>query len=83
MQVIGVYRNCLCNLPATQWRQPTAEFVISINSAEDIHRAATVWKGTGATAVTFLGVVSFIGWWYQKRLRYQFRLMINDVDRDP
>ena len=84
MQVIGVYRNCLCSIGTISWGPSrfNVEFVISINSAEAIHNAARIWKGTGAAAFAFLGLVSFVGWWSQKRLRYQFKLMINRVDEN-
>ena len=84
MQIIGVYRNCLCDIPITTWHNRANELlVISTNSADDIHRAVTVWTGTGVTAVVFLGFVSFVGWWYQKRLRFQFRKLILEIDRMP
>ena len=84
MQIIGVYRNCLCNIPMKNWGRSrfTTEFTIGTNTAEKIFRASTVWKGTGAAAITFLGIVAFVGWWYQKRLRYQFKLMISRVDEN-
>ena len=82
MQVIGVFRNCLCGIPMSSWGRSrfSTEFVISTNSAEAIYNASTIWKGTAAAALTFLGLVSLIGWWSQKRLRYQFKLMISHVD---
>lgn len=82
MQIIGVYRNCLCDIPITTWhrRYENELLVISTNSKDDIHRAKTFWKGTGITAVVFLTFVSFVGWWYQKRLRYQFKKLIERID---
>lgn len=83
MQIIGVYRNCLCDIPITVWHKrydANQLLVISTNSKDDIHRARTFWKGTGITAVVFLTSVSFIGWWYQKRLRYQFKKLIERID---
>ena len=82
MQIIGVYRNCLCDIPIITWhrRYENQLLVISTNSKDDIHRAKTFWKGTGITAVVFLTFVSFVGWWYQKRLRYQFKKLIERID---
>ena len=83
MQIMGVYRNCLCSIPISQWYNPWDSFLdISTNSSEDIHFARRTWKSLGAAAVVFLGMVSFIGWWYQKRLRYQMRRMIQDIGKD-
>lgn len=83
MQMMGVFRNCLCSIPIGHWRNPWEAFLdVSTNSAEDIHYARRTWTSLGAAAVTFLGIVSFIGWWYQKRLRYQMRRMIGDIDKN-
>ena len=82
MQIIGVYRNCLCDIPITVWhrRFENQLIVISTNSKDDIDRAKTYWKGTGITAVVFLTIVSYIGWWYQKRMRCEFRKLIEKID---
>lgn len=83
MQIIGVYRTCLCMIPMTAWHRPDDYvMVISTNSADDIYRAQTVWRGTGAAAVAFLGFVSFVGWWYQKRLRHLFKKIVATNDQD-
>ena len=82
IQVIGVFRNCLCSISMASWGRSrfATEFVISTNSAEAIYNASTVWKGTAAAAITFLCLVALVGWWSQKRLRYQFKLMISHVN---
>ena len=82
MQIIGVYRTCLCMIPVTAWHRPDHSIlVISTNSADAIYRAHTVWRVTGAAAVAFLGFVSFIGWWYQKRLRHLFKKIVATNDQ--
>jgi hypothetical protein len=76
MQLLGVYRNCLCALPIQHWRSPDeAETYISLgsNRAVDIVAAKTWWVGMGAAAVTFLCVNCYWGWWYQRRLRGVFQ----------
>lgn len=85
MQIIGVYRNCLCDISIGQWAirmSPYATFDISTFTGQDIHLASTWWKGTGIAATAFLGFASFIGWWYQKRLRYRFKKIIEDIAKD-
>ena len=84
MQLMGVYRNCRCALPIKYWRRSASDvtFTISPNSAEAIQHAATYWKGTGITAITFLVFISYVGWWYQRRLRYQFKLLVDRIDVD-
>ena len=65
MQIIGVYRNCRCQILIKSWHNPDdVMFNISTNSAEDISYAKHYWTGTGAGAVSFLGFVAFVGWWY-------------------
>ena len=82
MQLIGVYRNCLCSITISHWRHPVGKlwYNLGTNSAEDIQMAKTWWMGTGAGAVAFLGVTCYVGWWYQRRLRYQFKLLIEKID---
>ena len=82
MQIIGVHRNCLCNIPISHWRRSSFDitFSISTNSAEAIQNAATYWRGTGITAITFLSFISYVGWWYQRRLRYQFKVLVDQIN---
>ncbi len=82
MQIMGVYRNCLCNVPVKYWRpsQWDTTFTVSTYSLEDIERAKIWWKFTGGTAIAFLGFIAFVGWWYQRRLRYQFKRLVNRLD---
>lgn len=82
LQIIGVFRNCLCTIPMSQWRRSAFDstFPISTNSAEAIQNADTYWRGSGVTAITFLSVISYVGWWYQRRLRYQFKLLVDRID---
>jgi hypothetical protein len=76
MQILGVYRNCLCALPIQYWRNPDeANAYISLgnNTAADIMAAKTWWVGIGGVAVTFLCINCYWGWWYQRRLRGVFQ----------
>jgi hypothetical protein len=76
MQLLGVYRNCLCALPIQYWKNPDqAHLYISLgsNAAADIMAAKTWWVGMGAVAVTFLCINCYWGWWYQRRLRGIFQ----------
>ena len=84
MQFMGVYRNCLCYVPIQYWHpwRPNTTFIVSTNFAEGIERARTWWKITGAAAIAFLGLMAFVGWWYQRRLRYQFKLLVDRLDEN-
>ena len=83
MQIIGVCRDCLCDIPITVWhrRYENELLVINTNSADDIHRVTSVWTGTGVTVVVFLGFASFVRWWYQKQLGHQFKQIIMEIDK--
>lgn len=84
MQLMGVYRNCLCNVPIQYWRprQPETWFIVSSNFPEEIERSRHWWKITGGAAIAFLGLMAFVGWWYQRRLRYQFKLLVDRLDEN-
>ena len=83
MQIMGVYRNCRCNILIRDWGNPDNVMLdISTNTKTEIDLANRLWTGTGATAITFLGFVTFVGWWYQKRLRYQFKSITNDLGKN-
>ena len=80
MQIIGVYRNCRCYIPISRWRNPDDVMIpISTNTKDKIYYASHMWTGTGSGAIAFLGFVTFVGWWYQKRLRYQFKKIIKKM----
>ena len=82
MQIMGVYYNCLCNVPVKHWRpsQWNTTFTVSTNSPEDVETAKTWWKFVGGVAIAFLGFITFVGWWYQRRLRYQFKFLVDRID---
>ncbi|KAL9631184.1 MAG: hypothetical protein Q9164_006023 [Protoblastenia rupestris] len=83
MQIMGVYRNCRCYILIRDWGNPDNVMLdISTNTKNKIDLANRLWTGTGATAITFLGFVTFVGWWYQKRLRYQFKSITNDLGKN-
>ena len=83
MQIMGVYQNCLCNIPMSEWHDSNASITISNNYATAIRLADTWWKGTGAIAASFLGFICYLGWWYQRRLRFQFRELVGLLDENP
>ena len=84
MQIMGVFRNCLCNVPLKYWVPWPRDFsfVVSTNSAQDIESAKILWKCTGGSAIAFLGFIAFVGWWYQRRLKYQFKFLVDSLDKE-
>lgn len=85
MQLVGVYRNCLCALPVWYWRgrfedDSPAYVNLSTDSAAVIRAAHTLWVRTGAVAVAFLCLSAYWGWWYQRRLRGIFREVAESIE---
>jgi hypothetical protein len=82
MQIIGVYRNCLCKISAQHWLDKDMTLFLSSNNKIDIVEALHWWRTTGAVATGFLGVICYIGWWYQRRLRFRFRILVHLLDHN-
>ena len=81
MQLMGVYNTGKCNVNAQYWTRnhDNVKIIVSSNAAINIKTADTYWISTGIAATLFLGVVSFCGWWYQRRLRGLFRELVSDI----
>lgn len=60
---------------------PHALTTLSSNSSEDIHYAKMFWFPCGMAATGFLIVVTYLGWWYQRRLRAQFLDLACGIDQ--
>lgn len=82
MQIIGVYRNCLCQINMNTWLHGRNEATLGIssNSAEDIQQASRYWIPMGGAASGFLGLVAYVAWWYQRRLRFRFTELVGRID---
>ncbi|OIW35394.1 hypothetical protein CONLIGDRAFT_56785 [Coniochaeta ligniaria NRRL 30616] len=75
MQLMGVYSAGLCYVTVENWTRPYDKRpmpVISSNSRDMIMYASVYWKPCAITAIVFMTVVSFVGWWYQRRMRDMF-----------
>ena len=84
MQLLGVYSNCLCALPAKYWSiryTDDAHTYVNLgsNSAADISAAQHWWMATGSVATGFLCAATYFGWWYQMRLRGIFRDIAEEI----
>jgi hypothetical protein len=82
MQLMGVYRNCLCKINIDSWmnRKNESNLLLSTNNKIDIAQAELHWRSMGIAAAVFLGVTCYIGWWYQRRLRYIFKGLVERLD---
>lgn len=85
MQILGVYSSDICNLTTNYWMnplQPGLMVLVSANSKEMIRNAQIYWEPCAVTAISFMSVVSFVGWWYQRRMRDLFTEQVNNLDKD-
>jgi hypothetical protein len=73
MQILGVYRSCICSIPAYAWFLPgPLKGKQSINVASDTQVArdnSRYWEWTGVAAMVFMALVTCWAWWYQEGLR--------------
>jgi len=76
LQLLGAYRNCLCDIPMKDWSSKDASLVISTNTAASIFYAQEYWVPTGVTSIVLLIVVCYVGWWYQRHWRLRFNELI-------
>ncbi|KAI0964887.1 hypothetical protein F4678DRAFT_477037 [Xylaria arbuscula] len=85
LQLLGVYRNCLCQVPATYWpylHGPEAYFPISTNSHDAIAAADAWWVVTGSTSVGLISIITALAWWHQRRLRNIFKEEADKLEFD-
>ncbi|KAI0508629.1 hypothetical protein F5B22DRAFT_386046 [Xylaria bambusicola] len=85
LQLLGVFRNCLCSVPATYWpylNGPEAYFAISTNSQEAIVVAEAWWTTTGSTSVGLISIITALAWWHQRRLRKMFKEQADQLEND-
>ncbi len=79
LQILGVYRNCLCDIPIGRWYSGDFTLAISTNTKDDIYFATKFWLPTGVASIILLIVVCYIGWWYQRHWRSQFRDVVQQL----
>ena len=80
MQIVGVYRTCLCQINVSSWLRGrnSAFLTVSTNTSQDIRLAHDTWIPIGFVAAFFLGMIAYIAWWYQRRLRFRFALLLGN-----
>ncbi|KAF2476029.1 uncharacterized protein BDR25DRAFT_379698 [Lindgomyces ingoldianus] len=82
---INLYVNCLCFFPIWHWwdrYNSNAQVYLGSNSDEKINNARRYWTPCGLSATAFLVAAAYIGWWYQRRLRAQFRDLVDNLGTD-
>lgn len=80
MQVIGVFRTCLCYINAQFWRDLDASPGVNLASDnEDQRISSQMWIWAGATATVFMGAACYLGYAYQESLRYTFTQEVHNL----
>ncbi|ORY09776.1 hypothetical protein BCR34DRAFT_567918 [Clohesyomyces aquaticus] len=81
MQLVGVYRNCICKagiryaLPGNR-----AYGTVRVSTDNVDHRnSAMDWMGIGITGISFVGVLSVWGWLYQARIRARCKTLVENL----
>jgi len=77
-QLLGVYGNCMCSISVSEWVSPTRDSA-QLNLATDtlLHREMSMyWSGAGYAAIAFLGIMTYLGWYYQRALKKSFEAEI-------
>ena len=71
MQITGIYNNCIC---ATNryWSFDSDPPVQLASDTAAARLASRNWQKAGYTALIFLVVVTYFGWWSQRYLREKF-----------
>jgi hypothetical protein len=79
MQILGVYRNCVCDIPMSAWDSGDYSINVSSNSADRIRYAKNFWLPTGIASIVVLVFVCYVGWWYQRHWRSRFVAVIDKI----
>ncbi|KAK1836425.1 hypothetical protein QBC39DRAFT_338076 [Podospora conica] len=81
----NLYNNCLCAFPAkywlTRWTDPKAVIYLSSTSYEQIGNAKTYWTPVGIAGISLLVSMSWLGWWYSRHMKTQFKECVLAMDR--
>lgn len=81
MQIMGVYRNCLCYVNAPYWLNPSASPGINVASDTQQQRDSSQnWITMGTTATAFMALVCYMGYRYQLELRHHFVAVVVALD---
>jgi len=61
-------------------RTPDALALFGSATWQQLYYANTWWLPTGIVSAVFMVVVAYIGWWFQRSLRLQFRDLASKID---
>jgi hypothetical protein len=72
LEIMGVYRNCLCLANVGSWFKPNSPITLQPDPAQVREKSLLWWAPTGWSAIGFMMTVCLAGWWYQLILRKRF-----------
>jgi hypothetical protein len=72
LEIMGVYRNCLCLANVGSWLNPNSPITLQPDPAQVREKSLSWWAPTGWSAIGFMMAVCLAGWWYQLTLRKRF-----------
>jgi hypothetical protein len=82
MEVMGVYDSCICGITATAWFPTSSRDAAVMFLASDtvgFRNSARLWGWCGFTAIIFMSVMCYLGYWYQRYLREKFMEAVNHI----
>lgn len=72
MQVVGVFRNCLCYTITDKWLKLDQAYVNLASDTAEARGSTKNWITMGITATAFMVFTAYAGWWYQNFVRRRF-----------
>lgn len=85
LQLLGVFRTCVCMVPVSYWLYPHApgSYVdLSTGDRASLLAAMQYWIPTSITAVGLISLLCAVGWWHQRSLRELFREEADILDEN-
>jgi hypothetical protein len=79
LEVMGVFRNCLCLATVNDWFNPNAQILLNPLASLVSQKSHQWWAPTGWSAIGFMLVVCVSGWWYQLVLRLRFEKRVEEI----
>ncbi|KAH8676581.1 hypothetical protein BGZ60DRAFT_562231 [Tricladium varicosporioides] len=77
MQLLGVYRNCICKAGLRYWVHHEGG-VVDLAPDTQAHRdSGDLWLGIGSGGVTFIGLFCIFGWGYFMRMKAKLAQQID------
>ncbi|KAH8769691.1 hypothetical protein BGZ57DRAFT_897524 [Hyaloscypha finlandica] len=78
MQLLGVYRNCICKAGLRYWLN-TAGGTVNLASDTQAHRdSGLLWGRFAEVGLVFIGIFCVLGWGYFMRMK---AMLAKEIDK--